>query len=106
MPEEKGLFEVNGVVYTLKYNKQKVKTIELVTKTSIVGEVTKHNGIMPYAVNEALFSLALVDVKTNTPVKQSEAIEMFEKVVDENGLISVNMAIVEKLQEDLAFLFR
>lgn len=100
------MFTVNDVVYTLKYNKQKLKTIELVTKTSIVGEVTKNNGIMPYATLESLFSLALVEESTNEVVKQSEAIKMFDKIVDENGLISVNMAIVEKLQEDLGFMFR
>lgn len=106
MSSEQGLFEVNGVFYTLKYNIQKIKTIELVTKTSIIGEVTKNNGMMPYATLEALFSLALVDVKTNEPIKQSKAIEMFENVVRENGLVSVNMAIVEKIEEDLGFMFR
>lgn len=100
------MFEVKGTTYTLKYNTKKVKTIELVTKTSIVGEVTKNNGIMPYATLEALFSLALVEEATNTPVKQKEAAEMFEKVVEENGLITVNMTIVEKLQDDLGFMFR
>jgi len=100
------MFTVNDVVYTLKYNKQKLKTIELVTKTSIVGEVTKNNGIMPYATLESLFSLALVEESTNEVVKQSKAVEMFDKIVDENGLITVNMAIVEKLQDDLGFMFR
>lgn len=100
------MFTVNDTVYTLKFNTQKVKVIETVTKQSIVGEVTKNNGIMPYQTLESLFSFGLVDAKTNTPVKQSEAVGMFEKVVQENGLISTNMVIVEKLQEDLGFMFR
>lgn len=100
------MFTVDGVTYTLKYNEQKVKVIEMVSKISIVGEVTKNNGIMQYATLEALFSLALVDEATNTPVKQKEATEMFNKVVKENGLITVNMAIVEKLQDDMGFMFR
>jgi hypothetical protein len=100
------MFEVDGTVYTLKYNTKKVKTIELVAKTSIVGEVTKNNGIMPYATLETLFSMALVEESTNEVVKQKVAVEMFEKVVEENGLITVNMAIVEKLQDDMGFMFR
>lgn len=100
------MFTVNDTVYTLKFNTQKVKVIETVTKQSIVGEVTKNNGIMPYQTLESLFSFGLVDAKTNTPVKQSEAAGMFEMVVQENGLITTNMAIVEKLQEDLGFMFR
>ena len=100
------MFEVDGTTYTLKYNTKKVKTIELVTKSSVVGEVTKNNGIMPLATLEALFSLALVEEATNEPVKQKTAAEMFEKVVEENGLVTVNMAIVEKLQDDMGFMFR
>ena len=100
------MFVVNGVTYTLKFNKQKLKTIETVTKTSIVGEVAKNNGIMQYATLESLFSFALVEEATNEPVKQSKAVELFDKVVDENGLITVNVAIVEKLQDDLGFMFR
>lgn len=100
------MFTVNGTTYTLKYNTQKVKVIETVTKTSIIGEMTKNNGIMPYHVLEMLFSHALVEEVTNKAVSQKEAAEMFEKVVEENGLITVNMAIVEKLQDDLAFMFR
>lgn len=100
------MFTVDGTTYTLKFNTQKVKTIEMVTKTSIVGEVTKNNGVMPYATLEALFSFALVEEVTNEVVKQKTAAEMFEKVVQENGLITVNMAIVEKLHDDLGFMFR
>lgn len=100
------MFKVNDVDYVLKYNTKKMKTIEMVTKTSIIGEVTKNNGLMSIATLEALFSLALVEVATNAPVKQKEAVEMFEKVVEEKGLISVNTAIVEKLQDDMGFLFR
>lgn len=100
------MFTVDGVTYTLKYNKQKLKTIEMVTKTSVVGEVTKNNGIMPYAMLESLFSFALIEEATNEVVKQSKAVEMFDKIVEENGLVSTNMAIVEKLQDDLGFMFR
>lgn len=100
------MFTVNDTTYTLKYNEQKLKTIELVTKTSIIGEIHKGNGILPYATLEALFSLALVEEATNIPVKQKEATEIFKNVVMENGLITVNMAIVEKLQDDMGFMFR
>lgn len=100
------MFEVEGTVYTLKYNLKKLKTIETVTKTSVLGEVTKSNGIMPINVLEQLFSLALVEEATNEVVKQKEAVDMFEKVIENSGLVSVNMAIVEKLQDDLGFMFR
>ncbi|RDW17049.1 segregation and condensation protein B [Oceanobacillus arenosus] len=100
------MFEVNGVSYTLKYNQKKLETIETVAKTSVLGEISKGNGFLPYNVLKYLFSLALIEENTNSVVKQKEAAEMFEKIIEENGLATVNTVIVEKLQEDLGFLFR
>ncbi len=100
------MFTVDGVTYTLKYNTKKVETIETITKTSIVGEITKSNGILPIGALRQLFSFALVEESTNEVVKQSKAIEMFDKLIEENGLMTVNMAIIEKLRDDMGFMFR
>lgn len=43
---EEGQFEVDGVIYELRYNTQKIKTIELVTKKSISAEVVQNNGVL------------------------------------------------------------
>lgn len=100
------MFEVDGVVYTLKFNTQKLKTIETVTKTSVMGEIVKNNGALPYGLLESLFSFSLVEEKTNEVVPQKQATEMFEKVVQENGLMTTNAAIIEKFQKDMGFMFR
>ena len=100
------MFTVNDTTYTLKFNKQKIKTIETVTKTSIIAEINKGQGLLPMQTLETLFSFALVEEATNESVKQSKAVEMFDKVVEENGLLTVNMAVIEKLQEDVGFMFR
>lgn len=100
------MFTVDGVNYTLKYNTKKVETIETITKTSVVGEITKNNGILPIGALRQLFSFALVEESTNEVVKQSKAIEMFDKLIEENGLMTVNMAIIEKLKDDMGFMFR
>ena len=100
------MFEVDGVVYTLKYNLQKLKTVETVAGASILGEIAKNNGVLPLNLLEQLFSFGLVEEKTNKAVPQKQAIEMFEKVVEKNGFLTVNMMIVEKLQADLGFMFR
>ena len=97
------MFEVDGVVYALKFNMKKLKTVEAVTKTSVIGEISRNNGVLSL---EQLFSFGLVEEKTNEPVKQKKALEMFEKVIENNGLLTVNLAVVEKLQEDLGFMFR
>lgn len=100
------MFEINGVIYTVKFNKKKIKTVELVTKTSITAEIAQNNGMLRYQTLETLFSLALVEEATNEVVKQNKAIEIFDKLVEVNGLLTTNKAVVEKFQEDMGFMFR
>ena len=100
------MFEVDGVVYTLKYNIQKLKTIETAAKTSVIGEIAKNQGVLSIQLLELLFSFGLVEEKTNKAVPQKEAAEMFEKVVEANGMLTLNGVIVDKLQQDLGFMFR
>ncbi|TLQ07561.1 segregation and condensation protein B [Marinilactibacillus psychrotolerans] len=100
------MFTVDDVAYTLKFNTKKLKTIEMVAKTSIIAQIAKNDGILQYQTLETLFSLALVEENTNEVVKQNEAVKMFEKLVETNGQLTVNGQIVEKLQEDLGFMFR
>jgi len=100
------MFEVDGVIYTLKFNMKKVKAVEAAAKISVIGEVAKNNGVLPMQYLELLFSMALVEEKTNEAVPQRKAAEMFEKVVEKNGFLSVNNAILEKLQDDMGFMFR
>ena len=100
------MFTVNGVTYTLKYNVKKVKIIEMATKTSLIADMARGNGVLPLQTLETAFTHALVEEVTNNVVKPSEAQEMFEKVLEENGYITLNTAIVEKIQSDLGFMFR
>lgn len=100
------MFTVDDTTYTLKYNSKKIKTIEMMTKTSIVAAIAQGNGMLPYQTLETLFSMALIEENTNEVVPQKKAAKMFEEVVEENGLITVNTVIVEKLQDDMGFMFR
>ncbi|AQT86740.1 segregation and condensation protein B [Paenibacillus larvae subsp. pulvifaciens] len=100
------MFEIQGTGYTLKFNKQRIKTVELMTKRSVMAEISNNNGVLSMQTLEALFAISLVEEKANIPVKQSKAIEIFDKVMEENGLLTLNNAVIEKLQEDLGFMFQ
>jgi hypothetical protein len=99
-------FTENGTGYNLKFNTKVLKTVETVTKTSVVSTLVKGDGVLPYQMLETLFSFGLVESETGEPVKQSKAAKMFDNVVEENGLLTVNGVIVERLQDDLGFMFR
>ncbi|MGM0239866.1 segregation and condensation protein B [Enterococcus sp. AZ103] len=101
-----GQFEVNGVIYELRYNLQKIKTIETITKQSVNAIVVNNNGVLPIQMMETLFSFGLVESKGLKAVPQKKAISMFEPFIEANGAITVNGLIVDKIQEDMGFLFQ
>ncbi|EAC8477291.1 segregation and condensation protein B [Listeria monocytogenes] len=100
------MFELNDTAYTLRFNKQKIKTVELSTGMSVVSAMTANKGILSYQMVESLFVAGLVEEKGLVAVKQKEALAIFDKLTEELGLISLNVAVIEKLQEDMGFLFR
>ncbi|MBF2450702.1 segregation and condensation protein B [Listeria welshimeri] len=100
------MFELGGMTYTLRFNKQKIKTVELTTGISIVSALTANKGILSYQTVETLFVSGLVEEQGLVAVKQKEGLDIFDKLVEEKGLISLNVAVIEKLQEDMGFLFR
>ncbi len=101
-----GQFEVDGVIYELRYNLQKIKTIESVTRKSLSAEVVNNNGILSLQTMEALFSFGIVESKDLKAVAQKTGVRMFERFINENGAITANTYIIEKLQSDAGFLFR
>ncbi|MBC2149491.1 segregation and condensation protein B [Listeria booriae] len=100
------MFEVESVSYTLRFNKQKLKTIEMTTKSSVMGEMVKNGGALSMQLLEALFTFGLVKEKGLVAVPQTEAAEIYDKVVETNGFMSVTNAVITKLQEDMGFMFR
>lgn len=101
-----GQFEVDGVIYELRFNYKKIKTIEMVTGKSISAETVSNNGVLSLQTMETLFSFGLVESKGLDAVPQKKAATMFEPFLEENGALTVNNMIVEKLQEDAGFLFQ
>ncbi|MCU7356694.1 segregation and condensation protein B [Enterococcus dispar] len=103
---EDGQFEVEGVVYELRFNLQKIKTVELMTKQSVSATTVNNNGVLPLQLMESLFTMSLVESKGLKAVSQKKATEIWEPFLEENGALTVNGLIVDKLQEDVGFLFR
>lgn len=100
------MFEVEDVSYTLKFNKQKLKTVEMTTKMSVVGEMVKNGGVLSMQLLESLFTFGLVKEKGLVAVPQKEAAEIYDKLIETNGFMSVTNAVITKLQEDMGFMFR
>ncbi|MEI5994819.1 segregation and condensation protein B [Candidatus Enterococcus mansonii] len=103
---QEGQFEVDGTIYELRFNFQKIKTIELSSGKAVSAELVKNDGVLSLQLMELLFSFGLVESKGLKVVPQKKAREMFESFIEANGGMTVNNLIVEKFQEDCGFLLR
>lgn len=99
------MFEVENEVLELRFNMQKVKTLENMYGISIMAEISKNRGMMSFHLMEGLFSVALYNVTTEQNVKGKKAIDVFNSLMQETGYADLNAVILGKLQADMGFLF-
>lgn len=100
------MFEVNGSTLDLRFNMKKIKTLENMYKTSLMAELSQNQGLLSFHLLEGLFTLGLYDVTEEKAVNGKKAQDIFEELLESEGYADLNAAIVNKLQEDLGFLFR
>lgn len=100
------MFVVDGDNLELRFNMNKVKTVEAMLKISIMAELRNTQGVLSFQVLEALFSVGLFNTSKETTVAGKKAQDIFETLLREEGYNDIAAAIVTKLQEDLGFLFR
>ncbi len=100
------MFEVDGDVLELRFNMQKVKTFESLYKVSLMAELSQSRGMLSFHLMEGLFSVGLFNTTKETTVKGKKAQEILNKLLEDDGYSDVNAAIVNKIQEDLGFLFQ
>ena len=98
---------IKGNEYVLHFNQKLVETIEMsMSGRSLVASIVANNGVLPMATTRQIFSLALLDAKDNSVVKQGKASELFDAAVDESGYLTVDTQVVQALQADVPALFR
>lgn len=99
------MFEVDKEILELRFNMQKVKSLEMMHKISLMSELSNSRGMLSIVLLEGLFSVGLFNTNTETSVKGKKAEEIFLKILEEEGFTNLNAVIIGKLQEDMGFLF-
>lgn len=100
------MFEVDGDKLDLRFNMNKIKTVEAMHKVSVMNELRNTQGLLSFNVLEALFTVGLYNTTQEQAVNGKKAQDIFETLLRNEGYESVAAAVVTKLQEDLGFLFR
>lgn|SRR5690625_668053 len=104
MENREGLFELDGSFYTLKFNMNKIKTVERGLGISFMVEMQR--GALSFLLLEALFAVGLYDTVDEKAVKGKKATEIYEQLLKDVGLSDVMTVTYAKLEEDLGFLFQ
>lgn len=100
------MFEVEGNVLDLRFNMNKIKTVEKMHKVSVMAELGLSQGLLSFNLLEALFTVGLFDTTEDKPINGKKAQDIFQTLLEEEGYGNINAAVVSKIQEDLGFLFR
>lgn len=110
MEEEKttksnNIFMVNHEQYELKYNLKTLKIIEKVIGKSIMGELSRSDGMLSIDDLKVAFSNALYKTEGGR-VSAQHGEKIFEAVLQAKGYVYMNMLIIVTIQEDCPFLFQ
>ncbi len=104
MENEEGLFELDGNFYTLKFNMNKIKTVERALGISFMNEMQR--GTLSFILLEALFAVGLYDTVEEKAIKGKKASGIYETLIRDVGIADVIAVTYAKLEEDLGFLFQ
>lgn len=100
------MFEVEGDTLELRFNMQKVKTIEAMQKISLMSELSQSRGLLSFHLLEALFVNGLFNKTQEKNVAGKKAQEIYNDILGQEGYGNLNAIVIGKLEEDLGFLFR
>ncbi|WP_422122932.1 segregation and condensation protein B [Planococcus sp. X10-3] len=100
------MFEVEKDVLDLRFNMQKVKTLESMQGVSLMGELRSSGGLLSLQVLEGLFAVGLYNTTQDQAVKGKKAVEIYNSLMESEGYSNIVAVTIGKLQEDMGFLFR
>lgn len=100
------MFEHNGKNYELKFNLGRLKLVENYLKMPTVADIVQTNGALSIGSIETYFGFCLKEVGSDIFVDRKTGVEIADAMIEKNGYLSVNNMIIEKMNQDMPFLFR
>lgn len=100
------MFDLNGKEYELKFNIERLKLVENFLKLPTVADIVQTNGALSLNAIEVYFGYCLKEVGSDSFVSRKEGAKIAEDLMQEKGYLAVNNMIIEKMTEDMPFLFQ
>lgn len=100
------MFEIGKKMYVLKYNMKRVEMIENAVGMPMMAELAAHKGMLGLTALKTYFAYGLKEEGADVFVKPKDGMEMAEKLIESEGYIAVNGAVLEALDRDCPFFFQ
>lgn len=100
------MFEINGKNYVLKYNLKRVEMIENAVGMPTMADLSSHKGMLGLTALKTYFAYGLKEEGADTFVVPKKGMEMAETLIENEGYLSVNGAVLEALERDCPFFFQ
>ena len=99
------MFEVDDKLYELKYTIRTIEAIENATGSSLVATIKKTEGLLSITTLKAYFAFALFN-EDGARVGQKQGAELAERLLESEGYMKLNEAVVVAIDRDCPFLFQ
>ena len=99
------MFEIGKKTYVLKYNMKRVELIENTVGMPMMAELGTHRGMLGLTSLKMYFAYGLKEEGSDTFVKPKKGMEMAEALIENEGYMKVNGAVLEALERDCPFFF-
>ena len=100
------MFEINGKNYVLKYNLKRVEMIENAAGMPTMADLSSHKGMLGLTALKTYFAYGLKEEGSDAFVAPKKGMEMAEALIENEGYMSVNGAVLEALERDCPFFFQ
>lgn len=104
------LFTAGDQEYTLTFNRKKIMQVENGLKVSLMAEIKKSEGAISLTLLQTLFTIGLAEISgeegRNKQVHGKKAEEIYNEVLEANGYQDLSNVVLQKLYDDMGFMFR
>ena len=100
------MFEYKGKQYELKFNLKRIKLVENYSKMPTVADIVMTNGALSINAIETYFGFCLKEGGSDEFVSRKEGAEIAEALIESEGYLNVNNMLIQKMSEDMPFLFQ
>lgn len=100
------MFQFDGKEYELKFNIERMKLVENYLKLPTVADIVQTNGALSLTAIETYFGYCLKEAGSDTFLPRQKGQEIADKLMEREGYLKVNNMLIEKMSEDMPFLFQ